>query len=98
MEAQDYCRDLKSAVTEWKTKIHAVIGEFETIGSEDKEKVDPLFNELRTIVEQHTARMEELSKQCPSELIEVETKKRGSARLQNFWEELSEYRRYRIRI
>jgi hypothetical protein len=98
MEAQDYCGDLKSAVSEWKTKTQAVMGEFETIGGEEKEKIDPLVMELRTITEQHTARMEELSKQCPNELTEGGIKKQRPGRFKNFWEELGEYRRYRIRI
>jgi hypothetical protein len=98
MEAQDYCGSLESAVSEWKTKIRAVMGEFEAIGGEEKEKIDPLVMELHTITEQHTARMEELSRQCPKELVESGTKKRKSARFKHFWDELAEYRRYRIRI
>ena len=98
MEARNYCGDLQSAVTEWKAEIHAVMGEFETICGEGKEKIEPLVTELRTITEQHTARMEELSKLCPTELTEGGTKGRRSARFKRFWQELGEYRRYRIRI
>jgi len=98
METEDYCGDLKSAVSEWKTKIHTVMGEFDTICDEDKEKVSPLVRELHAITEQHTARMEELSEQCPNELTEGGTRKRRSTRFKNFWQELGEYRSCRIRI
>ena len=98
METQDYCRDLKSALSDWKTKIHTVVGEFETISGGEKEKADPLVSELRAITEQHTARMEELSKRCPTEPTAAGSNERRSVRFKKRWQELAEYRRYRIRI
>ena len=84
MEAHDYCRDLKCAVSDRKTKIHAVMGESETICNKEKKKVGPLVRELHTITEQHTARMEELRKQCRNKLTEGRIKKRRSARFKTF--------------
>ena len=57
MEAKDYYGAFHSEVTEWKSKVHDLVGRFEDIPVETKNKLGPFLDELRSVMEEHSERM-----------------------------------------
>ncbi len=98
MEARDYCSALQTEVDGWKSKIHNAFGEFDHMPSSEKAKVNPIFNELRAVIEEHTARMEKLSGQCSTELETHQREGDQITGLKKFWQDLGKYRRYRVHL
>ena len=94
MEARDYCSALQTEVDGWKLKVHDAFGKFEQVPSNEKVRINPFFSELKAVIEEHTARMENLSKQCPAELGGKHHGGDQFTRLRKFWRDLGKYRRY----
>ncbi len=61
MEVREHNERLESEVIGWKAKVDDVIGKFDKMPSEDKERVVPLFDELYMSIEGLTARIENLN-------------------------------------
>jgi hypothetical protein len=97
MEAIDYCSTLRTEVNSWKTKAHDAIGRFDELPAEEMEKLHSSLSELKAVVEEHTARLEDLSKMCPEELITKKPKSESerSAAPRTFWQDLRRSMRYR---
>ena len=98
MEARDYCSALQTEIDGWKSKVHDAIGRFDQMPSGERAVVNPVLRELRTVIEEHTARMEKLSEQCPVELGTKRPEDHQSSRLKRFWRDLGKYRRYRVHL
>ncbi len=98
MEARDYCSALQTEIDGWRTKVYGMFGKFDRMPSDEKEGVAPVLSEIRAVIEEHTARMEKLSEQCPAGLGSQSHEAAHPRRLRKFWEELGQYRRYRIRL
>jgi hypothetical protein len=98
MEARDYCSALQTEVDGWKSKVHDAFGKLDHVPSSEKASVNPIFSELRAIIEEHTTRMERLSRQCPAELGAQLREGDQFMRLKKFWQDLGKYRRYRVHL
>jgi hypothetical protein len=94
MEAIDYCSTLRTEVNSWKSKTHEAFARLDEVPVEEMEKLRPFLSELKTVFEEHTARLENLSKECPAGFAE---KKPESGKLKSFWQRLGEgeYQWYR---
>jgi hypothetical protein len=91
MEAQEYCESLRSELAGWKAKVHDMVGKFDHLPSDDKVKVGPLVDELHTVIEEHTSKMEKLSSECPADWG-LEKRKNGRfAGLRKVWKALGDY-------
>ena len=96
MEATEYCASLQSEVAKWKARVHDVEERFDKLPSEEKGKVIPFVNELHSVIEEHTARMEELSRECPVDLGHKKSPRSRFGGLRKLWEGLGDYHfRYR---
>jgi hypothetical protein len=91
MEATEYCASLQSEVAKWKAKVHDMEEKFDKLPSEEKGRVTPFVKELHTVIEEHTARMEELSRECPVDLGHGKTRKSKPGGLRKLWEGLGDY-------
>jgi hypothetical protein len=98
MEARDYCSALQTEIDGWKSKVHNAIGRFDQMPSTGRGVVNPVLSELRTVIEEHTARMEALSEQCAVELGTKRSEDHQPSRLKSFWRDLGKYRRYRVHL
>ena len=98
MEARHYCSALQTEINGWKSKVHDAIGRFNQMPPNERVVVTPVFSELRTIIEEHTARMEKLSEQCPTELGTQRPEDHQFSRFRSFWRDLGKYRRYRVHL
>jgi len=67
MEVKDYCRAMETELAGWKAKIYDLSRKIENLPTADKEKVSPHVEDLHIIVEELTARIDQLEKECPSE-------------------------------
>ena len=86
MEVEEYNERLQSEVNEWKAKVDDVIGKFDKMPSEDREKALPFFDELHRSIEGLTARIEELNSTLREE---DKTKKEVRfSRFKKVWKEL----------
>jgi len=86
MEVREHNERLESEVIGWKEKVDDVIGKFDNMPSEDKEKALPLFDELHMSIEELTARIENLN----PFLGEHDKTRKGSkfSRFKKIWKEM----------
>ena len=86
MEVIEHNERLESEVIGWKEKVDDVIGKFDKMPSEDKERSVPLFDELHMSIEGLTARIENLN---PTLREHDKTKKGGKfSRFKRIWKEM----------
>ena len=86
MEAREHNEKLESDIIGWKAKMDDVIGKFDKMPSEDKEKALPLFDELHMSIEKLTERIENLN---PSLREHDITRARGKfSRFKKIWREM----------
>ena len=93
MEAIDYCSAMRTEVDRWKTKEQDAFAKFDGVPLEEREKLRPFLSELKAVVEEHTARLEDLSKQCPNELSAPKPKTDRLAE-PTLWEDIKRSVRY----
>ena len=98
MEARDYHSNMRLEVDHWKTKAHDVMGRFDDLPTEEMETLRPFLRDLKAVIEEHTARLEDLSMEFPSELNAQRFKTERFTGLKKFWQDLGKYRRYRIHL
>ena len=94
MEAIDYCSKIRAEVDRWKTKEQDAFAKLDGVPLEEREKLRPFLSELKAVVEEHTARLEGLSNQCPNELSAPKPKADRSAE-PTVWQDLKRSLRYR---
>ena len=94
MEAIDYCSAMRTEVDSWKSKAHDAFAGFDEVLVEEVEKLRPFLSDLKEVVEEHTARMENLSKMCPNELSAPKPKTDRLAE-PTLWQDLKRSLRYR---
>ena len=97
MEAKDYYGALHSEVTEWKGKVHDLVGRFEDIPEEIRNKLRPSLDELRLVMEQHSKRMGVLEKEFPTEWRLNESEERRASWLKRLGRELTKYHVWHLR-
>jgi len=67
MDVKSYCDNVGVELSGWKAKLYDVIRKADSMSGEDKEKVDPLLQELNSIVDDLNERLELLARECPAE-------------------------------
>ncbi len=97
MEAKDYYRAFHSEVTEWKSKVHDLVGKFEDVPEETKSKLGPFFDELRCVMEAHSDRMGSLEEEFPAEWRPPKNERGGGSFLRRLGRELTKYRVWHLR-
>ena len=98
MEARDYCSAMRTEVDSWRSKAHDTIGKFTDVPEEEMEKLRPFLSELKAVVEEHTARLENLSEECPADFAGQKAKNGKFAETKKgFWNRRreGEYQWYR---
>jgi len=97
MEAKEYYGALQSELTEWKGKAHDVVGKFEEIPTETKNRLRPFLDEIRSVIEEHTARMEALGGAFPAKWRSERAQKRRPSILRRIADEVTKYHAWHIR-
>ena len=97
MEAKDYYGALHSEVADWKGKVHDLVGRFEDIPEETKNKLGPSLDELRRIMEEHSERMNALEEDFPTEWRAKEPEGGRESWLKRLGRELTEYHGWHLR-
>ena len=95
MEAMDYCSTMRTEVNRWKSRTHEAFARFDEVPVGEMEKLRPFLSELKDIVEEHNARLENLSKMCPRELSAEKPKSDRYAEPTTLWQDLKRSVRYR---
>ena len=90
MEARDYCSTMRTEVSGWKSKADDAFARFGEVPVEEMEKLRPFLSELKGVVEEHTARLENLSKECPADFAGQKVRNGESAASKRFWQGLRE--------
>lgn len=91
MDVKEYCSLVDADVREWKAKAYDVLRRIDAMPAEDKEKAGPFLDELHTIIADLTAKIERLSKECPSEWSPHKDEIDGHfSRLKKLWDEAGE--------
>jgi predicted nuclease with TOPRIM domain len=67
MDVKDYCEVSKSELMEWKAKVKNILSKLDGIPIGDKETLYPVANELQTIINEITDKIEVLNKECPAD-------------------------------
>ena len=88
MEAMDYCSTMRTEVNSWRSKTHDAFARFDEVSLEEMEKLRPFLSELEAVVEEHTARLENLSKLCTSELSAEKPKSDRFTEPKTLWQDL----------
>jgi len=97
MEAMDYCSTMRTEVNSWKSKANDAFARIGEVPVEEMEKFRPFLSDLKGLVEEHTARLENLSKECPADFAEQKVKNGNFSPLKRFGQGLGErdYQWYR---
>ena len=95
MQTRDYCSALQTELDGWKVKTHGAFARFEEAPADEMEKLRPFLSELKDAVEEHTARLENLSKMCPRDLSAKKPRSHRFAWLKEFWDEVGRYQQHR---
>ena len=89
MEAKDYYGVVQSEVTEWKSKVHDLVGRFEDIPAETRNKLGPFLDELRSVMEEHSERMGALEEEFPVKWRPKKTEKSRRSWLRRLGKEVT---------
>jgi hypothetical protein len=67
MYVKDYCSGMEMELTAWKAKLFDAICKTDKMGSKDKEKAMASINDIKIIIMDMEAKIEQLKTECPSE-------------------------------
>ena len=92
MDVLDYCKGMETEMTAWKAKLYDAMRKVDKQGSADKEKVLPNITDLNMLLEEMTARVENLKTECPSDWSpDKKNIEEGSINMRGKYEETMEY-------
>ena len=92
MDVLDYCKGMETEMTAWKAKLYDVMRKVDTLGSAEKEKVLPNIEDLHTLLEEMTDRVEKLKTECPSDWSPMKKDiEGGTVDMRGKYEETMEY-------
>ena len=79
----------------WKAKAYDALRGIHEMPAEDKPKAGPFLDELHTVIDELTASIEKLSRECPSKWSSDKQEIDGKfKRLKKLWDEAGKYHRY----
>ena len=67
MDAKSYCDSMEIELTGWKAKIYDAIRKTDKLSAGDKDKVEPMIQDLHAIMDELDERLELLEKECPAD-------------------------------
>ncbi|MGW8195759.1 MAG: hypothetical protein ACWGOX_15995 [Desulforhopalus sp.] len=67
MEIHDYCKNVNTELTEWKSRLHDVVAKMDHLPTGDKQKIFEEINGLHIILTELEERIERLNTSCPTE-------------------------------
>lgn len=67
MDAKSYCDSMEIELTGWKAKIYDTIRKTDKLSAGDKDKVEPMIQDLYAIMDELDERLELLEKECPAD-------------------------------
>ncbi len=67
MDAKSYCDSMEIELTGWKAKIYDAIRKTNKLPTGDKDKVEPMIQDLHAIMDELDERLELLEKECPAD-------------------------------
>ena len=89
MNAKSYCETVTHELTAWKAKIYDVIRKSERLPAQGKEKAAPLIKELNDVVDDLSAKLELLSRECPADFRpQREEIKAKTAQVEGTWKKV----------
>ncbi len=65
MDVKQYCEDMGAELSTWKKELHDVLNAVETFPARDKELASPQISNLRTLIEDISAKIDRLRNECP---------------------------------
>lgn len=94
MELQSYCDNVVIELTGWKAKMYDLVRKLDKMPTGVKEKVVPEVNQLHIIIEELGARINQLTRECPTEWNPQKTEISDKAakfrsKLENVWQSIS---------
>jgi len=91
MELQSYCDNIATELMGWKVKVYDIVRKLDKMPTGDKEKVVPQVNELHTLIEELTDRIDRLKKECPAQWEPDKMELEGKiSTLNHTWEQVME--------
>ncbi len=67
MDAKSYCDTINNQLTGWKASIYDTILATRKLEGTDKEKIEPILENLNAIVADLNKQLEQLRNECPSD-------------------------------
>jgi outer membrane murein-binding lipoprotein Lpp len=67
MDVKSYCDSAGIELSAWKAKLYDVIRKADTLSDTDKEKIEPMVNDLNSMVDELNARMAYLTRECSAD-------------------------------
>ncbi|UCH20832.1 MAG: hypothetical protein JSU83_20260 [Deltaproteobacteria bacterium] len=67
MDAKSYCDRMEIELTGWKAKIYDAIQKTNKLSAGDRERVEPIIQDLHTIMDELDERLELLERECPAD-------------------------------
>ena len=67
MDVKDYCSGLEMELTAWKAKLFDAIAKADQLGSAEKERVLGNIGDLKILVADMEAKINQLKTECPSD-------------------------------
>jgi predicted nuclease with TOPRIM domain len=67
MDVKDFCAGMETELMAWKAKLYDTWRKFEKLGTAEREKIQPKIEDLHMVVEELSARLDQLKTECPSD-------------------------------
>ena len=89
MDAKSYCESVGIELNSWKAKLYDVIRKADALAAASKQAVDPVVNELNTLIDELDQKIASLASECPSEWSADKTEIEGKlSRMGDKWKEV----------
>jgi predicted nuclease with TOPRIM domain len=91
MDVQSYCDNAGIELTRWKAQLYEIVRRLEKLSAEEREPISGQMQELHTIVDQLSDRINELQTECPTEWEPQKGEIEGKiSQLQDKWKQMWE--------
>ncbi|VEN74627.1 conserved hypothetical protein [Candidatus Desulfarcum epimagneticum] len=67
MDVKDFCGGMETELKEWKAKFFDAIAKSDELGTADKEKAMAYFNNVKILVTEMEAKIDQLKTECPAD-------------------------------
>jgi archaellum component FlaC len=67
MDVKTYCDNVDTELNSWKARLYDVVRKSARLAADEKKSLEPTIQELHTIVDNLSERIEFLTRECPAE-------------------------------